>query len=92
MRLMKILPIVVLGLTSSLAMAQDVNCGSIANPEARQECMQRKYGADVDCSKLAEPQACQECLEHKHDNGNAVDCSTLATEELRRQCVRQKAK
>lgn len=84
----------VLGLTSSLVMADEVNCTTLANPQARQECLQHKYDNTPDCAKLANPQARKECAEYKVNNnsGNSVDCSKLATPEARRQCAKQKAK
>lgn len=97
MRLTNMLPIVVLGLTASLAMAGDVNCGALANPQARQECLVHKYDNTPDCAKLASPEARKECAEYKlnnnnDNNDNSVDCSKLATPEARRQCAKQKAK
>ena len=88
MRFTMTLTIVILGVTSSPAMAAEPDCSALVNPQARQECMQHKYGSDVDCGKLVDPQARKECVEHKAGNGNAVQCSTLATEELR-EAVRQ---
>ena len=92
MKFASVLPMLTLCVVSSVAMAQDKNCGDIANPQARQECFQHKYGKEVDCSKLTNLSARKECADYKHDNATAVDCSKLATEELRRQCVRQKTK
>ncbi len=93
MRLINLVPIVILGLTP-LAMAEDVNCGALANSEARRECLQRKYDNTPDCAKLANPEARKECAEFKVDNnnGDSVDCSKLATPEARRQCAKQKSK
>jgi hypothetical protein len=87
MRPSKLVLIVVFGLTGSFALADDKNCSDLANPQARQECLQHKYGNNVDCSKLASEQARKECVQYK---GNSVDCSKLATPELRRQCGKQK--
>ena len=90
MRLTKMLTIVVLGLTTSLAMAQDVDCSKLASPQARQKCIKEKSGAEVDCTKIADPQAKRDCVEHKQQN--SADCSKLATPEARQKCVQQKAK
>ena len=93
MRLINLVPIVVLGMSPFLAMADDVNCGSLANSEARQECLQRKYDNTPDCAKLANPEARKECAEYKvNNNGDSVDCSKLATAEARRQCAKQMSK
>ncbi len=90
MRLTQMLTIVIMGLTSSLAIAQDVDCSKLASPQARQQCIKQKSGAEVDCSKIADPQAKKECVEHKHQN--SPDCSKLSTPEARQNCVQQKAK
>ena len=90
MRLTRILAIVILGLTSSLAMAEEVDCSRLANPQARQQCVKQKSGAEVDCTKIADPQAKKECAQHKQQN--SPDCSKLATPEARQACVQQKAK
>ena len=83
----------VLGLTGSLAMADNVNCTAASNPQARQECMQRKYDNTPDCAKLENPEARKECAEHKaNNNGNSVDCSKLGSPEARRECAKHKAK
>jgi hypothetical protein len=94
MKLKCLLTIGVLGLAGPLAMADDVSCTALANPQARQECLQRKYDNTPDCAKLTNPQARKECAEYRvnHSNGNSVDCSKLATPEARRQCAKQKAK
>ena len=92
MRFINALPTVILVLASSVAIAEDKNCADLANPQARQECMQHKYGDDTDCSKFTNQQARKECLEHKQSNGNGVDCGKLANAEQRRECVKQKAK
>jgi hypothetical protein len=89
MRLIRILPIVLLGLASSVAVAEDKNCSDLASPQARQECLQRRYSSNVDCSKLDNLQARKECLDYKQDHG--VDCSKLSTPALRRQCAEKKA-
>lgn len=77
MRLMKLLPIVILSLASSMAMAKNddknkydgVNCGKLDNDKARNECRQRKYGSKdgkkVDCSKLDNDKRRSECREEK---------------------------
>ena len=90
MRLTQTLTIVILGLASSLAMADEVDCSKLASPHARQQCMKQKSGAEVDCTKVADPQAKKECVEHKQQN--SPDCSKLATPEARQACVQQKAK
>jgi hypothetical protein len=87
MRLSKLMLVVVLSVAGPFALADDKNCSDVANPQARQECLQHKYGNDVDCSRLATEQARKECVQYK---GNSVDCSKLATPELRRQCGKQK--
>jgi hypothetical protein len=92
MRLNRLFAIGVLGLAGSMAMADDVNCTALPNPQARQECLQHKYDNTPDCAKLANPDARKECAEYKVNNGNSVDCSKLATPEARRQCAKQKAK
>ena len=65
MRLTTMLPIVILGLSSSLAMAEEVDCSKLASPHARQQCMKQKSGAEVDCTKLATPEARQACVQQK---------------------------
>jgi hypothetical protein len=77
MRLMKFLPIVILCLASSMAMAKNddknkydgVNCGKLDNDKARKECRERKYGSNdgkkVDCSKLDNDKRRSECREEK---------------------------
>jgi hypothetical protein len=94
MRLQGLFAIGVLGLSASLTMADDVNCSALANPQARQECLQHKYDSTPDCAKLVNPQARKECAEYKVSNNNDsdVECSKLATPEARRQCAKQKAK
>ena len=86
MRLTNILPIVILALTTSLSMANDVNCSDLANQQARRECAKKQSGAEVDCTKIADPQARKECA------GNSAECSKLATPEARQKCAEQKAK
>jgi hypothetical protein len=90
MRLIRILPIVLLGFASSVALADDKNCSDLNSPQARQECLQRKYSSDVDCSKLDDLRARKECLDYKQDHG--VDCSKLDSPKLRRECAEKKAK
>ena len=65
MRLITMLPIVILGLTSSLAMAEEVDCSRLASPHARQQCLKQKSGAEVHCTKLATPEAPQACVQQK---------------------------
>ena len=76
MRLMKLLPIVILCLASSMAVAKDdknkfdgVNCGKLDNDKVRKECRQQKYGSNdgkkVDCSKLDNDKRRSECREEK---------------------------
>src|SRR5574342_482884 len=92
MRPMKFLLVALLGLASSVAMAQNNrNCGDLANPQAREECLKHKSGNDVDCSKLDNEQARKECRERKagSDDKN-IDCSKLDNDELRRKCRREK--
>ena len=79
MRLIKLLPIVILCLTGSMAMAKDndknkfddVNCGTLDNDKVRKECRQRKYGSNdgkkVDCSKLDNDKLRKECKQEKWD-------------------------
>jgi hypothetical protein len=77
MRLMKLLPIAILSLASSLAVAKDkdkfddVNCGNLDNDKLRKECRQRKYGSNdgkkVDCSKLNNDKLRKECRQEKWD-------------------------
>jgi len=86
MRLTNALPIMILAFTSSLAMAADVNCSDLANPQARRECAKKQSGAEVDCTKIADAQARKECAE------NNAECSKLATPEARQKCAEQKAK
>ena len=90
MRVVKLLPLLILCLASSLGTAQERNCSELTNPQARQECAKHKSGAEVDCSSIADAQARRECAERKQQNG--ADCSKLATADLRQQCARQKAK
>ena len=76
MRLMKLLPIVILSLASSMAVAKDkdnkfddVNCSNLDNDKLRKECRQRKYGSNdgkkVDCSKLNNDKLRSECRQEK---------------------------
>ena len=90
MRLTTMLSIVILGLASSLAMAEEVDCSKLASPQARQQCVKQKSGAEVDCTNVADPQAKKECAQHKQQN--SPDCSKLASPEARQACVQQKAK
>lgn len=90
MQTLKLLPVLTLCLAGSLANADNVNCSSLTNPQARQECAQHKTAANADCSAISDPQARRECAERKQQN--TVDCSKLATAEARQQCARQKAK
>jgi hypothetical protein len=90
MRIVKILPLLTLCLASSLGTAQEKNCSELTNPQARQECLRRTYGADADCSAISDSRARRECAQRKQQN--SADCSKLATAELRQQCLRQKAK
>jgi hypothetical protein len=96
MKLKNLFAIGALSLTGSLAMADDVNCTAMSNPQARQQCLVHKYDSTPDCAKLASPQARQECatykVNNKAGNGDSVDCSKLAAPEARRQCAKQKAK
>ena len=77
MRVMKFLPIVVLSLATTMAVAKDkgndklddVNCGNLNNDKARSECRQRKYGSN---------------------NGKKVHCSKLENDKLRRECKQEK--
>jgi hypothetical protein len=98
MQLKHLIAIGVLGLTCSVAMAEEVNCSTLANPQARQQCLVHKYDNTPDCAKLANPEARKECAEFKVNNGNgngngdSVDCSKLATPAARQQCAKQKAK
>jgi hypothetical protein len=77
MHLMKLLPIVILSLASSMAMAKDkdnnkfddVNCSNLDSDKLRKECRQRKYGSNdgkkVDCSKLNNDKLRSECRQEK---------------------------
>ena len=77
MHLMKLLPIVILSLASSMAVANDsnknkfddVNCSNLDNDKLRKECRQRKYGSNdgkkVDCSKLDNDKLRSECRQEK---------------------------
>lgn len=65
MRLAKMLTFVILGLASSLAMAEEVDCSKLASPQARQQCVQHKQQNSPDCSKLASPEARQACVQQK---------------------------
>jgi len=73
MRLMKLLPIVILGLASSMVMAKDkydnVNCSKLDNDNARKACREHKYGSSdgkaVDCSKLDNDKLRRECRQEK---------------------------
>jgi hypothetical protein len=90
MQVLKLVPVLTLCLAGSLAKADNVNCSSLTNPQARQECAQHKTAANADCSAISDQQARKECAERKQQN--TVDCSKLATAEARQQCARQKAK
>ena len=76
MRLTKLLPIVILSLASTMAMAKDndnkydgVNCSKLDNDKLRNECRQRKYGSSdgkkVDCGKLDNDKLRKECRQEK---------------------------
>jgi hypothetical protein len=75
MRLMKLLPILILSLAGSMAMAKDkdkfddVNCSNLDSDKLRKECRQRKYGSNdgkkVDCSKLNSDKLRSECRQEK---------------------------
>ena len=77
MHLMKLLPIVILSLAGSMAVANDnnknkfddVNCSNLDNDKLRKECRQRKYGSNdgkkVDCSKLNNDKLRSECRQEK---------------------------
>jgi hypothetical protein len=82
MRLTKLLPIVILSLASSMAMAKDnnnknnnnfdsVNCSTLDNDKLRKECRERKYGSKdgkkVDCGKLDNDKLRKECRQEKWD-------------------------
>jgi hypothetical protein len=77
MRLMKLLPIVILSLASTMAVAKDknkgdeVNCSNLENDKLRKECRDRKYGSNngkkVDCGKLDNDKLRKECREEKWD-------------------------
>ena len=74
MRLKGLFAIGVLGLVGSMAMADDVNCNALANRQARQECLQRKYDNTPDCAGLANPDARKECAEHKVNKQQRQQC------------------
>jgi hypothetical protein len=77
MHMTKLLPIVILSLASSMAVAKDkdnnkfddVNCSNLDNDKLRKECRQRKYGSNdgkkVDCSKLNNDKLRSECRQEK---------------------------
>ncbi len=79
MRLMRLLPIVILSLASTMAIAKDndknkgdeVNCSNLNNDKLRHECRQRKYGSNngkkVDCGKLDNDKLRKECRQEKWD-------------------------
>jgi hypothetical protein len=78
MRLMKLLPIVILSLASTMAAAKDnknkfddVNCSNLDGDKLRKECRQRKYGSNdgkkVDCGKLDNDKLRRECRQEKWD-------------------------
>jgi len=79
MRLMKLLPILILSLASTMAVAMDnnknkfddVNCGNLDGDKLRKECRQRKYGSNdgkkVDCGKLDNDKLRRECKQEKWD-------------------------
>jgi hypothetical protein len=78
MRLMKLLPIVILSLAGTMAMAKDkdnkfdgVNCSKLDGDKVRNECRQRKYGSNngkkVDCGKLDNDKLRSECRQEKWD-------------------------
>ena len=79
MRLMKLLPIVILSLASTMAVAKDndknkgdpVNCSNFDNDKLRKECRERKYGSNngkkVDCGKLDNDKLRKECRQEKWD-------------------------
>jgi hypothetical protein len=90
MRVARILLLLALCLSASLAVADEKNCSDLGNAQARQECMKRKAGNDVDCSNVNDAQARRDCAQRKQENG--ADCSKLATAELRQQCVNQKTR
>ncbi len=90
MQLAKLIPMLTLCVTASVAMADEVNCSSLSTPQARQECAKHKTAANADCSAISDTQARKECAEHKQQN--TVDCSKLATANARQQCLKQKAK
>jgi hypothetical protein len=89
MKVVKILSLLTLCLTSSLVLADDRNCSDLANADARQECMKRRSDADVDCSKIDDRQARRECAQRKEHKSS--DCSELGTPELRQECAKRKA-
>jgi hypothetical protein len=70
---MKLLPIVILGLASSMAIAKDnhsnVNCGKLDNDNARKACREHKYGSSdgkgVNCNKLDNDKLRRECKQEK---------------------------
>jgi hypothetical protein len=89
MKVVTILSSLTLCLASSLVVADDRNCGDLADADARQECMKRRSNGDVDCSKIDDRQARRECAQRKEQKG--ADCSELSTPELRQECARRKA-
>ena len=46
MRVAKILPPLIVCLASSLATAQEKNCSDLTNPQARQECMVKRFNGE----------------------------------------------
>lgn len=89
MRVVKALSLLTLCLASSMAIADDRNCGDLSDANARQECMKRRANADVDCSKLDDREARRECAQRKQANG--ADCGKLDSAEARQECMRRKA-
>jgi hypothetical protein len=89
MRLMNVLPIVILSIASSFAIAKDKDCSDIDNDRARQECRQHEYDG-VNCSNLNSDNARRRCREAKYGSSGHVDCSKLDNDNLRRECREEK--
>jgi hypothetical protein len=83
MRLMKLLPVVILGLACSMSMAKD-NDKNNNNNNNRFD--------NVNCSSLDKDNLRRECREHKYgtNDGKKVDCSKLDNDKRRAECRQEK--
>jgi hypothetical protein len=91
MRISKVLPIVILSIASSLAMAndKDKDCSEYNNDQKRQECRAEKYD-DGNCSRFDNDRVRKECREHKYGHDGKVDCGKLDNDKLRNECREEK--